>query len=499
MLPTEIQAVLAWSALPHVGERTLQALFDHARESRQSLAELWTAPVEDLRALLPLQPRSAEALAHGAAERWRRAEIDLQELRSWGADLLRAGEPELPAELDSREPGRRRWPFLFAYGALGLLEEPRVAVVSSRGVSHSALAATDAIADALARRDVPLLTSINRESYQASATAAKRHAAPTVMVLDRGIREACPAGVEREPVATARVWDEALDPELQLLLSPFAWRQPWNPRSGPRRDALIFDLASVVVAVDLRPGGTMATECLQAAGRGIPVLALDRGEETPPGTSSLWEQNPAVSRVRWRGADDLVGQVQRLLPSDAGVESDQRLRDGWTRELGRFLSRAAERLSPRSHRAPVFAIYPATGPLAKLLEPSRPVAAGAAPDCLLADLALSGPQPATRPSQLLERVARDGLLAAVVPSAWLEESAHAEARSGWLQSARLRLAARLPQPIHADPAGPALAAVVLERGGAGERPALTFAPDRDRMGRFHLRRYLQEVLAALSG
>jgi hypothetical protein len=39
--------------------------------------------------------------------------------------------------------------------------------------------------------------------------------------------------------------------------------------------------------------------------------------------------------------------------------------------------------------------------------------------------------------------------------------------------------------------------VVLERTARPARPPLTFAPDRPVMGRFHQRRYLTEVLAAV--
>jgi hypothetical protein len=99
---------------------------------------------------------------------------------------------------------------------------------------------------------------------------------------------------------------------------------------------------------------------------------------------------------------------------------------------------------------------------------------------------------------LLQRVTPGGLLAAVLPSAWLDEPRFGPARAEWLRLAALRLAVRLPQPAVIEGVAPT-AAVVLERDGASRDGAPAFAPEQPRMGRFHLRRYLQEVLAALAG
>jgi predicted Rossmann fold nucleotide-binding protein DprA/Smf involved in DNA uptake len=496
----ELQAVLAWSALPFVGERSLQALLEHAREGRRTLVELWEVPLDDLTQIVRLHPRARAALEEGAAERWEQAAADADAIRSWGVDVLVPTEPEYPAALRGIRSGARCWPLLFAYGALGLLEEPSVALANSATVSPAGLAATDAVADALARRDVALVTSTNREAYKAAATAAKRHAGPAMMVLDRGIREAFPAGLEREPVAAARVWDEAFDPDLQLLLSPFGWRERWTARSGARRDALIFDLADVILAVDVRSGGIMDRECRAAPERGKRVLALDRGAETAEGTRGLWEEDARVMRLPWTGAEDAAEHLLRALPGQHLESGDDRSRQGWGREIGQFLARACALLDGQasSSRGAV-GCYPASGPLARVAASwsgtGRDGTAGVS--WLLADLVSEGNHPPSRPLQLLERVARGGLLAAVLPAAWLEEATFAPARAEWLKRAALRMAVRLPQPVTAGAGEGLAAAIVLHRDGEPNAQAPTFAPERERMGRFHLRRYLQEVLAAL--
>src|SRR5438874_78541 len=179
------------------------------------------------------------------------------------------------------------------------------------GVGYLSL---DAAADALARRDVALATGVNREAYQAAAVAAKRHGGAAVMALDRGLLTLFPAGPEREPVPAARVWDETLDPATQILLSPFALRDQWTPRSGPRRDALLFELAAAVVAVDVRPGGNMERECRRAVERGIPLFLA--GEEAA--AAGLEAILPAERRLKSPlSADEVAARIHAALPARA--------------------------------------------------------------------------------------------------------------------------------------------------------------------------------------
>ena len=496
----ESRAALAWLALPRVGERTLLALLDHAREARTSLFALWQSPPEDVAAIVPLHPRTLETLKGEPESAWNRAGEDLEAARSRGVEVLLAGAPDLPPAFREAEArGGRRWPVIFAYGALGLLEEPRVAIVNSREVSPSGLIATDALADALARRDVPLVTSTNRESYRASATAAKRQAGPAVLVLDRGIAEAFPHGLDREPVASARVWDEAFDPDLQLLLSPFAWRDHWTARNGKRRDALLFDLAELVVAVDVRAGGYMEQECRRSLRRGKAVWALDRGEETEPGARALWEEAvadaPLARRLAWTGGEAAAREIAAFLPGAGAETGANPARDGWLREVSQFVGRLAVGLKGR--RGSIQG-YPAGSSLARTAAMWGGSGADASTGAhvLLADLWSSEATPA-RLAQLLKRTAHEGVVAALVPAEWLDGAVHATGRGAWLDEAALRLTARLPGLPQVGTGGSGAAVVVLERSAKVARPVLTFAPDRPTMGRFHLRRYLTEVLAAV--
>jgi hypothetical protein len=203
-----------------------------------------------------------------------------------------------------------------------------------------------------------------------------------------------------------------------------------------------------------------------------------------------------VTRVAWRGGEDAAERLLRLLPGrDARAEG--RPQRGWQREVAQFLARACERLGDSAPAGAAIAAFPGEGVLGETAAAwmRRGGDASAGARWLLADL-VAARHGEARPAQLLQRVACGGLLAAVVPAPWLEGAEFAPAREAWLQQAVLRLAARLPQPV-TEGHTPEAAVIVLERNGRPGRAAAAFEPQRDRMGRFHLRRYLQEVLASL--
>ncbi len=488
----ELQAFLAWSALPHAGEQTIRAVLDHARDGRQGLAALWRTRVDDLAAHVRFHPRTRAVLEGSREHQWEQAGADRDQVLSWGVEVLLPQDAEFPARLLS---GERAWPFLFVYGGLHVLETPGLVLLNSRQVTPGGIAVTDAIADAWGRRDGLILTSPSRDVYRAAATAAKRQAALTALVPDRGFAAAFPEGLEREPVDTARIWDSRFDPELQMLLSPFAWREPWKHSGGARRDALLCDLAAVLVAVEVRVGGVMDRECRAAAAQGRPVFALDRGAETPEGTRVLWETAPGVQRLRWQGGDAAAAAIASVPASGmgAGVSS----RAGWDTEVARFMARAAGTLQG-SIRPGAWLTWPARGPLAVVARGAgaAEAAAGAAADCVLADVTQDERESPARVDRLLARIAPSGVAAVLAPAEWLEATRYALARDRWLTAAVLRVVVGLPQPVGTAEALRTAILFLQRRPAPPGSPAL-FSPRTMHMGRFQLRRYLQEVRLGL--
>jgi hypothetical protein len=304
--------------------------------------------------------------------------------------------------------------------------------------------------------------------------------------------------LSREPVATARVWDEAFDPELQLLLSPFGWREHWTARNGKRRDSLIFDLADVVVAIDVRADGHIEGECRRAVERGRTVLALDRGDVAAEGARRLWETTPAVRRLAWTGAEAAADVIAGVLPTANMEAAGERLTRGWLREVAGFLCRLSGALAGR--RGAAVAGYPDRGVLAEVAQlwTSRGGDRSAGVEALAADLWSNPDLGPGRVTQLLSRVAPGGVLTAVLPAAWLSDERYAPQRADWLENATLRLSVELPPAPDGGGVTRAIpaAVAVLQRGGPA-RAAQSFTPQRGEVGRFHLRRYLNEVLAAV--
>jgi predicted Rossmann fold nucleotide-binding protein DprA/Smf involved in DNA uptake len=113
----------------------------------------------------------------------------------------------------------------------------------------------------------------NRPVYQWALLAAKRTASQAVMVLDRGILTAFDAGLDRDPVAAARIWGYSFDTDHCTVLSPFRLRDAWVPANSVRRDEIVFALADTIIVMGIRPDGRIHRACLGALRRGQRVYA----------------------------------------------------------------------------------------------------------------------------------------------------------------------------------------------------------------------------------
>ncbi len=101
-------------------------------------------------------------------------------------------------------------------------------------------------------------------------------------------------------MAQARIWDLRFDPGRDLVVSRFRLYDPWIGANGRERDRMVFALADVVVAVDIRPGGVMENECLRAhkLGREVFVYTADDGA-VAAGNQTLIEQGCSLVPAVW--------------------------------------------------------------------------------------------------------------------------------------------------------------------------------------------------------
>lgn len=449
MTDEEVVGLLAWEGLPGVGPRTLAGLLDAAAGLGLGLHELWDVPPEELPPRLKLPARARQAWRDERAPRMALAREEAERLRQWGVTVLPATSCERNPEIGPAD---------YCYGALELLRAPAVAILNSRTAGAADVARTDALADALARRDVPLATSTHRPGYQAAAVAAKRHAAPVILVLDRGFAAAFPQGPEREPVPAARIWDTAFDPEHQLLLSPFGWRERWNQRTGRLRDHVVAALASTLVIGRIRAEGNMEMVCLEAASRGKPLLLLDP-DEAPPALRDL--PGGGCTLLPWRGAEQAAESVLATLPMDRTEAPGSRRRRAWQEEIERFAQAAAPRLAGR----------PSQVARVHHLQKRRPEDLG----------------------RLLGNLAEGERLTCLCPAVWLEGSALEDARRAWFDVAPPEWIVGLPA-FAGDPEMERQALLFLRRGARPAGRSRVLLPSEERAGLFHLRRYLREAL-----
>ena len=280
ILPERERLLMMLSCVPGVGERTLARLL----ESGIPLARLFEFPAEELQGRFDLSPRAARSLS-GAGERLRVRVAPLERLVArHGIRILVRGSAGYPPRLAAA--GDDAPPVLYAYGNPALADRPAVALLSSSGESRTGLERTAALADQFARAGAAVVSGHNRPAYRVAASAAKAAGGCRILVLDRGLLEAFGDDLDRDPVSTARVWGYAFEAESTLALSPYPLDARFAGIRNQRRDCLVALLAHRIVAVEVRPGGVMESECRRARARGPPVLVY-AGPDAPDGNGAL--------------------------------------------------------------------------------------------------------------------------------------------------------------------------------------------------------------------
>lgn len=226
-----------------------------------------------------------------------------------GIRVLTLLDPDYPCAL--REWEQFPPPIVYAYGNLSLLRERKFAAIASNGISQGGMDVLRDISGVLADNGLAVVTSHNTCPYQIAGLAAKSRNAPVLLVLDRGILSAFPRGLAWEPIAQARIWNLQFDPERDLVVSPFRLYDPWVGANGRRRDRMVFGLADVVVAVEIRAGGVMESECLRAyrQGREVYVHKPDSGD-MPGGNATLLDKGCEPIPARW--ANSLLATLDVL-------------------------------------------------------------------------------------------------------------------------------------------------------------------------------------------
>jgi predicted Rossmann fold nucleotide-binding protein DprA/Smf involved in DNA uptake len=281
MSPT--QFLLLLHSVPHLGEKALARLLRLAAQQRLTPDKFLAMSRDELQDRCELHPDAAQALEQERDLLVARSAESARSLRAHGVHLLSVESATYPTRLIRNEDAPP--PLLYAHGTLAPLDYDYAAerftftLAVSNGADARSLDRLDALASELSAAGGIPVTGHDRAPYQRLALAAQRRGGPTIYVLDRGLREALGPQFDRPPFAAARIRDAAFDVARDLALSPFRLDDHGIGANNRKRDAIVFALSDVIVALDVRAGGEMADACVRAAGRNRPVFVAADGRD----------------------------------------------------------------------------------------------------------------------------------------------------------------------------------------------------------------------------
>ncbi len=281
MSPTEFLLLL--HSVPHLGEKALARLLRLNAQQRLTPEAFLAMSSSELQSQCELHLDAAAALdTHRETLLGRSAEL-ARTLRTYDIQLLSAESATYPSRLIRNEDAPP--PLLYSLGKLALLDWSYTAerftftVAVSNGAGAPTLDRMDKLATQLSAAGGVPVTGHDRAPYQRLALAAQRHNRPSIYVLDRGLREALGPQFDRPPFAAARIRDHAFATERDLALSPFRLDDHSIGANNRRRDALVFALSDIIIALDVRAGGAMVETCERAAAQKRPLYVAEGGRD----------------------------------------------------------------------------------------------------------------------------------------------------------------------------------------------------------------------------
>jgi predicted Rossmann fold nucleotide-binding protein DprA/Smf involved in DNA uptake len=280
-----LQFVLLLHSVPELGEKTLARLLHLSAQRRLVPEECLDLTADAWRRRYGLRPQAAAYLCAHRAELLARSAELARVARSQPLHVLTLESAAYPRRLERYDDAPP--PILYGLGRLSLLD--RQANGSETQFTFTIALSNDAPPPALARQEEVAATLVqaggipvtghDRVPYQRLALTAQRQDRSVIYIFDRGLREALGPDFDRPPFAAARIREAVFVPERDLALSSFRLDDHGLGANNRRRDRLIFALADIIIAVDVRAGGGMAQECRRALEQGRPVYVTEGGRD----------------------------------------------------------------------------------------------------------------------------------------------------------------------------------------------------------------------------
>lgn len=305
------QFLLLLHSIAGIGDKTLSHILRYMEQHRLSPKEVLGFPVRKWREELLVSGAACKILFE-TREALLEQSKQLESLRKRrDVYMLYQGSASYPAQLDQYEEVPP--PIIYARGNLALLEENRsftFTVVASNKPTPHHLDQLYTRTKQLSQEGGTVVTGHDRLPYQRAALAAHSIARPILYVFDRGLREALGADFSITPFAAARIHEVEFNTEVDLGLSPFRLDDHALAFNLKRRDRLIFSLADLIIAQDVKSNGVMFGECRRALLQNRPVYVAPDGRD---GNGLLLEEG---ARPLPQGKDWVAQIFEELLQNE---------------------------------------------------------------------------------------------------------------------------------------------------------------------------------------
>lgn len=204
-----------------------------------------------------------------------RVEADARRLHDRGIGVTLFGDKDFPQRLVSRD--KPLVPLLFYWGNEALLHEAGIGMCGSRSVSPLGLKAAHACGTEVSTRNLVVVSGYARGVDTATHLAALQAGGRTVIVLAEGI----------DHFRIKKDFAKDFDSDRAVVVSQFPPTQPWGAYAAMQRNRVIFGLGRALVVIEAGDrGGTLAAG-EGALSKGLPLLVLDFGQDTPAGNRVL--------------------------------------------------------------------------------------------------------------------------------------------------------------------------------------------------------------------
>jgi DNA processing protein len=278
-----------------------------------SLQAAWTAPRDELRAVLEPKPLQALLLARERGDPWR----ELEKIAALGIDVLHPGHPRYPrllAEISGRPS------ILYVRGALLPVDDASVAIVGTRRATPYGRQAAERVARELAEAGVTVISGLARGVDGVAHLAALEAGGRTIAVLGSGADVIYPS--EHRKLAERIVEAGAIVTEQPPGAKPDA-------PNFPARNRIISGMALAVVVIEaaMRSGALITATFAGDQGRDVFVIPGSVFSQSSEGTNALMRDGARLVRDGRDVLDDLglagdsgVVEAPRQLTLDANEE-----------------------------------------------------------------------------------------------------------------------------------------------------------------------------------